>query len=99
MAKYEVYPDPDGTGYLLDVQSDLLEDLNTRVVVPLILTVEAPDPTRRLNPVFTIEGTEVIMMTHFLASVPRTVLRDPVEKLLGDFAEITNALDMVFQGF
>ena len=37
MAQYGLFEnDLHGGGYLLDVQSDLLEDLNLRTVVPLL---------------------------------------------------------------
>jgi len=39
------------------------------------------------------------MATQFLASVPASILANPVQNLANEFAEITNALDMVFQGF
>ncbi len=99
MAKFDVYLNPDGAGYLLDVQAELLDALNTRVVVPLLPTDEAPKPGKRLNPVFDIEGTQVVMVTQFLASVPLPMLRNPIVNLSNQFADITNALDMVFQGF
>lgn len=51
MARYDVYPNPDG-GYILDVQADLLDDLTTRVVVPLMMATLAPSPAKRLNPIF-----------------------------------------------
>jgi toxin CcdB len=35
MARFDVYENPDGPGSLLDVQAELLDPLNTRVVVPL----------------------------------------------------------------
>jgi len=39
MARFDVYANPgsksDTTPYLLDVQSDLLDDLETRMVIPL----------------------------------------------------------------
>ena len=34
MARFDIYPNPVGAGYLLDIQADLLSGLNTRVVVP-----------------------------------------------------------------
>ena len=46
----------DGEGYLLDVQNDLLDNLNTRVMVPLMRPEAAPTTARRLNPAFDIEG-------------------------------------------
>jgi toxin CcdB len=46
MGRFDVYATPgqDGTGYVLDVQADLLQDLTTRVVVPLLPTEAAPKP-------------------------------------------------------
>ena len=99
MAKYDVYPNPNGAGYLLDIQADLLDDLNTRVVAPLFPIDQAPKPARRLNPLFEIEGAHVVMVTQFMAAVPQSILKNPVSNLSDAFAEITNALDMVFQGF
>ena len=77
MAKYDVYPNPSGDGYLLDVQTDLLSALNTRVVVPLLPKSRAPKPATRLNPVFEIEGQQVVMVTQFLAAVPVGILKSP----------------------
>jgi toxin CcdB len=56
MARFDVYRNAGGTGYLLDVQSDLLRGFNTRVVVPLLPLTEFPKPAKRLNPVFEVEG-------------------------------------------
>ena len=36
MARYDVYANPNADGYLLELQTDLLDELKTRVVVPLI---------------------------------------------------------------
>ena len=70
MPKYDVFPNPSGDGFLLDVQSDLLNDLNTRVVVPLLPSASAPKPATRLNPAFDINGESVVMVTQFMAAVP-----------------------------
>ena len=99
MAKYDVYPNPDGCGYLLDIQADLLEALNTCVVVPLMPKDKAPFPAKRLNPVFEIGGEQVVMVTQFLSAVPRSVLRDAEGSLKERFVEITDAVDMLVQGF
>lgn len=99
MAKFEVYKAPNGSGYVLDVQTDLLGDLNTRIVVPLLPIATAPKPAQRLNPVFEIGGEAHVMVTQFLAAVPQSLLAGPVANLSDKFSEITAALDMVFQGF
>jgi toxin CcdB len=68
-------------------------------VVPLLPTNLAPVPAQRLNPLFVIDGMTVVMVTQFLAAVPVSILAAPVANLSRSFADITNALDMVFQGF
>ena len=50
MARFDVYPNPDGQGSLLDIQADLLCHLNTRVVVPLLPLSFAPKPAQHLIP-------------------------------------------------
>ena len=70
MAKYDVYRSGMSPGYLLDIQSDLLDGLNTRVVVPLMPIKDAPKPAERLNPVFKIKLKKHIMVTQLMSSVP-----------------------------
>lgn len=98
MARYDVYANPAG-GFVIDVQADLLDDLNTRVVVPLFTLAEAPLPARRLNPVFEIEGERCVMVTQLLAAIPVSALSTPITNLSPHHDEIIAALDMVFQGF
>ncbi|MFT6579619.1 MAG: toxin CcdB [Alphaproteobacteria bacterium] len=99
MAKYDVFPNPDGAGYLLDVQADLLEGLNSRIVVPLFPLNSAPQPARTLNPVFDINGVEMVMVTQFLAAAPSYILKSPVATVADRFSDITAALDFLFQGY
>ena len=53
MARFCVYSGPDGS-LLLDCQADVLDHLNTRLVVPLISPDSAPIAAVRLNPAFQI---------------------------------------------
>jgi len=99
MARYDLFADPAGNGYLLDVQSDLLEGLNVRTVVPLMPQARAPMSVSRLNPVFQIEGSAHLMMTQFIAAVPASLLKAPVGQVSDRSDAITAALDMLFQGF
>lgn len=99
MARFDVYANPGGAGYLLDVQADLLDGLNTRIVVPLMAANDAPTPTRRLNPTFKINDNDYVMVTQFLAAVPLAILKQPVTTLAEHDTEITAALDMAFFGF
>ncbi len=99
MARYEVFRAPDGDYWWLDVQADLLEGLNTRIVVPLMPEDMAPTPAKRLNPLVEVEGRRAVMVTQYLAAVPVGGLGRPVGSLAGRADEIGAALDMVFVGF
>ncbi|HEY4193768.1 MAG TPA: CcdB family protein [Mesorhizobium sp.] len=99
MARYDVFSNPTGPGYLLEVQADLLEDLNTRVVVPLVPHDVKLKAVRRLNPVFMIEGRQYVLFTHLIATIPAVRLTGPRTNLIRHHDEIVTALDMLFQGF
>jgi toxin CcdB len=99
MSRFDVYPNPDADGFLLDVQADILSLLNTRVVVPLMPQDGAPKPMHRLNPVFEVGGKRVVMMTHYIAAVPAKILSDPIGDLAARRHEVVDALDFLQQGF
>lgn len=99
MAKFDVCKGPDGDHYLLDVQSDILDILATRVVVPLIPSDQVLNAAKRLNPIFELDGVTVVMASQHIATVPRAILKTPIVNLKNEFAQISRALDMVFQGF
>jgi hypothetical protein len=46
MSRFDVYQNPEGPGYLLDVQASILNELNTRVIIPLMEKQQAPEPSR-----------------------------------------------------
>lgn len=99
MARFDVARKPEGTGYLVDLQADLLDHLNTRVVAPLLPLDRAPIPAATLNPVLDIAGERVVMTTQFMAAVPAQILKSPVARIDAHRTEITAALDLLFQGF
>ncbi|MFN3280062.1 MAG: CcdB family protein [Tabrizicola sp.] len=98
MARFDAWPNPEGAGWLLDVQADLLRDLNTRVVVPLFPPEAAPRPAGRLNPVLTVAGQPAVMVTQFLSAVPASLLRGDPVSLAGQGTAIQNALDLLLTG-
>lgn len=99
MARYNVYPNPGGDGYLLDVQAEIHSLLNTRIVVPLLPLRVAPTPARTLNPLFELNGETHSMVTQYMAAVPVAMLKGRVASVEDRRTEIVAALDLLMQGF
>ena len=99
MARFAVYANPDGPGYLVDLQADINSHFTTRVVAPLFLLDEIPVFAKGLNPVFEVEGRSVVMVPQGMAAIPVQMLKQPVMSLDDRRAEIVAALDLLFQGF
>lgn len=87
--------------YLLDVQSDVLDDLDSRVVVPLRRKDRFPSVSLPSNliPTVLVEGIECIVETPKLAAVPVRILKTRIGTLESERFEIGAALDFLFQGF
>ena len=85
--------------YLVDVQSDLLSDLGTRVVVPLVKrTASTRKPIKSLMPVVSVDGQEFIMMVPLLAGIGRGELGTPVASAAQHRGEVVAALDFLITG-
>lgn len=86
--------------YLLDVQSDIIDALHTRLVIPLFPRKKLKThPAQRLNPVISIEGNDYIVMTHEMASVRLSLLGDEVADVRAYRQHIKDALDFLLDGF
>ena len=104
MAQYDVHRNASDSAsgdvpYLLDIQSDLLAQLQTRVVVPLIPADLYGKAISRLNPVFDIHGETCVGAFTELAGVPRSCLGDIVCSVSEQRDDITAAVDFLLQGF
>lgn len=98
MAHFDVYRLADGE-LALDVQTDLLEDFDSRVVVPLMLPGTAPVTHRRLNPTIQIDGRDYVMVSQFVIAVDRSELGRPIANAKDRYDSIKAAFDMIFLGF
>jgi toxin CcdB len=83
---------------LLDVQADLLDDLATRAVVPLLPLDQAPPLIRHLNPTFAVGGAPYAMMTNYIAAIPAGEMGQEVGSLAHRHADIMAALDFWLTG-
>lgn len=99
MARFAVYKNPDGQGYLVDLQAGINSHFATRVVAPLLPADAVAFHATVLNPVFEIEGARFVMATQGMAAVPLSILKHPVTSLEYRQTEIVAALDLLFQGF
>ena len=99
MARFDVHPRREGDGLLLDVQSDHLYVLPTRMVVPLLPEGDPLPPLRDLNPLLTVRGERLAMMTQYMAAVPTRLLRPAVGNITDQADDITRALGILLEGF
>ncbi len=82
--------------YLLSVQNDILNNLSTTVVVPLIVNIKS---ISNLNPIFIIENKKVIMSTAEIAPIPKSYLGKRICSLVDKRTEIINAIDFLITGY
>ena len=99
MARHEVFRSAATGPYLLDCQSDVFSYFSTRLVAPLLRVAEVPRPTRRLHPVFVVEGVDFVMATHLVSAVPVRTLGAFIVSLDEHHAQIRDALDMLMCGY
>jgi len=84
---------------LLDIQSDLLDPLATRVVIPLAPAANAR--ARRidtLTPTLRVDGKDYLLMTPLLAGVAARELGPLAGNLGADRDTIVAALDLLITG-
>lgn len=85
--------------YFVDVQSDLLDELNSRIVIPL----STPGALNNLNanklcPIIEIDEGAFVLLTHQMTSVPYSALRREVTSLENYRYEILGAIDLLLTG-
>jgi toxin CcdB len=104
MAQFDVFENPnvaqrEGFPYLVVLQSDQLDHLSMRLVMPLARLAERPaNAPRRLAQTIAIEGEAVHLAAHLCAALPARLLRKPVASLPHEAALFIDALDAVISG-
>lgn len=97
MAQFDVHWFSDS--YVVDCQSDLVDEFGSRLVVPLLPLGPTPAAVTRLMPVFDVEGEAHVMATPLAAGVPRRLLGRPVSSLSDQSDRIKAAFDFLLNGF
>jgi toxin CcdB len=98
MARFDVYRTSDHEQIVLDCQSNWLDHLDSRFVVPLVTTQPARE-TKRLHPVFEVRGQKLIMATHLAAAISVNDLGGKIGSLSDQHFAIMDALDMLISGY
>ena len=105
MAQFSVYKNKNTRTkatfpYLVDVQSDLLEPLNTRVVIPMTKAPAlAKKPVSHLTPEVSFNGDRYVLMTPQLAGVARAELGSLAGSVVDERPAILAAIDFLVTGF
>lgn len=98
MAQFDVYRTRSGD-VVLDCQADVLDYLNTRFTVPLLHPRKSPKPAEHLNPLFSIDGENLIMVTQFATAIPSIELDERIASLRAHHSTIIRAIDMLLSGY
>ena len=104
MPQFTLYRNPDKATastypFFVDVQSDLLENLNTRLVIPLtpVELIEKKAPSH-LCPIIHLDEGDFVILTQQTTSVPTKILIEPTHDLSTFRDEIIAAIDFLITG-
>ncbi|MEO6774956.1 MAG: CcdB family protein [Kofleriaceae bacterium] len=101
MAQFDILRNPRGGVYpfVVDLQSESLDRLATRIVAPMIAVKRyGRKPITRLNPIARVKGTDYVIVVQDLASILASELGELAGSLRGQRAELIAALDLMFTG-
>ena len=102
MARFDVHKmkEQADVPLVVDVQADFLEDLRTRMVIPLLPMADAKDEVAvRLKPVVNVAGEPFVLMTTDVSAIASSALGECVASIERQQQLVIDALDFLFQGF
>ncbi len=103
MKQYDLYENTDedtkdGYPYFFDVQTELLRDLDSRVVIPIVPVQEAKAYPKNLCPVVEIRNAKFALLTHQITTVPSSFLEYKEGTLSLNRDDIISGLDFLLTG-
>jgi toxin CcdB len=105
MAQFDIHENADPrsrerTPYLIDLQTEILSELATRVVAPVRPRAEHEHTIiSRLHPIISVNGVEHVVAVSELAAIPVSLLGPPVASARSERTAITGATDLLLTGF
>ncbi|MGB5325873.1 MAG: CcdB family protein [Pseudomonadales bacterium] len=104
MAQFDVFNNPSKVTskhfpYLVDIQSTYLEELATRIVVPLAKASEFKKGAMKgLTPELQFDNEKLLFLTPQISSMPKKHLKDAVGSVSHLREELLNSLDFAVLG-
>jgi toxin CcdB len=103
MKQFDVYTNTDSDTnqaypYFVDVQTDLLDVLNSTVVIPLTTVLANKGLPNNICPKVEINGEQYYLLTYQITSVARSFLKKHESSLLLNRADIIHSLDFLISG-
>jgi toxin CcdB len=104
MARFDIYCNPgknkESIPYLLDVQSNVISGLATRIVIPLrALSRFSMQPPGDLFPVIDVDGVPHFLDTPQMGAIPFSELKVKAGSAHAHQFDIQTALDRVFGAY
>jgi len=103
VAQFDIYLNPSesagkGIPFVVVLQSDLLDALATRLVMPLATLEFADKVPEKLCPLVTVSGQKLRALAHYAAPLPTRSLRQMVGNLSPQSHLLIAAMDVVMSG-
>jgi len=104
MAQFDVYVNPSVKTkgefpYIVDIQQPLLEDIATRIVIPLGKVEKFKNESmKNLTPEIKFDNEKLLLLVPQIASMPKKLLKEPIGTLAHFRDEIISALDFAITG-
>ena len=105
MAQFDVYinTNPNSKSiypYIIDIQSSLLESLDTRLVIPLIQSAKFGDKAiKNLTPSILVKGQSFFVLSPQIAAIHKKNLGKLVENCISYRQTIISSVDFLITGF
>ena len=98
MARFDVHQGK-GEPLLLDCQTDLLDGIHSRLMIPLYRSERIARKVLRLNPVVRVADQDMVMLTQSMAAVPINEIGKRVDSIAHERDAIMDAIDMLLSGY
>lgn len=103
MKQFDVYSNADtdtnrAYPYFVDVQSEILDALNSRVVIPLTTALPEKLLPNTICPIVEVNGDQHYLLTYQITTISKSFLKKHEGSLLLNRTDIINSLDFLISG-